>query len=389
MDYLRVFLYSEQLIASSLKGMLINKDCRHFRGDIPCKPHKEFGVHCEGCRHYDKIEFKILIIKLDAAGDVLRTTCVLPGLKEKYPHSHITWLTRKESLPLFNNNNMVGTVIDYSADSFLQIQSEDYDLIINTDAAPKSARLAEVACGIKKVGFGYHKRGFIYPFNREAQRWFEMGLFDDIKKANTLTYQQIILDMIGLAPSRHEIVLKLSDDEEKFAREFSDKKGIDKEGLTIGLNTGAGGRWKFKKWTVEGFSNLIEMINKDLPKAKILLYGGPEEKERNSYLGSKYPYVIDTGCENSLREFISLMDISDILVTGDTMALHIGVALKKKVVALFGPTSPAEIDLYGRGKKVYADIKCLCCYRQTCDVSPNCMEQITPEMVFNAIKGLI
>lgn len=388
MDYSRIFLYSEQLIASSLKGMLINKDCRHFRGDIPCKPHKEFGVHCEGCKYYDKIEFKILIIKLDAAGDVLRTTCVLSGLKEKYPHSHITWLTRQESVPLFENNDLVDCVLEYSAESFLRIQRESYDLVINPDADPKSAIVAEVARGIK-IGFGYHKRGFVYPFNKEAQRWFEMGLFDDIKKANTLTYQQIILDMIGLAPSRHEIVLKLSADEKKFAREFNDKKGIKKEGLTIGLNTGAGGRWKFKKWTVEGFSRLIEMISENIPRATILLYGGPEEKERNIYLGGKYPYVIDTGCENALRDFISLMDICDILVTGDTMAIHIAVALKKKVVALFGPTSPAEIALYGCGKKVYADIECLCCYRQTCDVNPNCMEQITPEMVFNAIKGLI
>ena len=369
--------------------MLINKNCRHFRGDIPCKPHKEFGVHCEGCEYYGKIEFKILIIKLDAVGDVLRTTCILPGLKEKHPHSHVTWLTRKESLPLFKNNDMVDVVIDYSAESFLQIQSEHYDLVINPDAAPKSAILAEAAKGSKKVGFGYHKKGYVYPFNKEAERWFEMGLFDDIKKANTLTYQQMILNMIGLAHSNHEIVIKLHDDEKKFAENFSNKQGIDKEVLTIGLNTGAGGRWKLKQWTVEGFSNLIEMINKDLPKAKILLYGGPREKERNSYLGNKYPYVINTGCENSLREFISLIDICDLLVTGDTMALHIGVALKKKVVALFGPTSPAEIDLYGLGKKVYADIECLCCYRQTCAVSPNCMEQITPEMVFNAIKGFV
>ena len=369
--------------------MLINKNCRHFRGDIPCKPHKEFGVHCEGCEYYGKIEFKILIIKLDAVGDVLRTTCILPGLKEKHPHSHVTWLTRKESLPLFKNNDMVDVVIDYSVESFLQIQYEHYDLIINPDAAPKSAILAEAAKGSKKVGFGYHKKGYVYPFNKEAERWFEMGLFDDIKKANTLTYQQMILNMIGLAHSNHEIVIKLHDDEKKFAENFSNKQGIDKEVLTIGLNTGAGGRWKLKQWTVEGFSNLIEMINKDLPKAKILLYGGPREKERNSYLVNKYPYVINTGCENSLREFISLIDICDLLVTGDTMALHIGVALKKKVVALFGPTSPAEIDLYGLGKKVYADIECLCCYRQTCAVSPNCMEQITPEMVFNAIKGLV
>ncbi len=367
----------------------INFDCRHFRGDIPCKPHKEHGVHCEGCVYYDKIEFKILIIKLDAVGDVLRTTCILQGLKEKYRNSHITWLTKRQSLPIFENNDLVDAVIDYSAESFLQIQSEHYDMVINPDAAPKSARLAQAARGDVKIGFGYHEKGHVYPFNKEAQRWFEMGLFDDIKKANTSTYQQIILDMIGLSPSSHEIILKLSDDETKFAEAFAGKNNIGKNDLKIGLNTGAGGRWEFKKWTVEGFSGLIEMINKELPKAKILLYGGPEERDRNTYLSNKYPgKVIITGCDNSLREFMSLMSICDILVTGDTMALHIALALRKKVAALLGPTSHTEIDLYGRGEAIRADIKCLCCYKQTCDVSPNCMELITSEMVFNCIRGL-
>lgn len=368
----------------------INLDCRHFRGDIPCKPHKEYRVHCDGCEYYDKIGFKILIIKLDAVGDVLRTTCILQGLKEKYPNSHITWLTRQESLPLFKNNELVDVVIDYSAESFLQIQSEYYDLVINPDAAPKSARLAEPVKGDTKFGFGYHDRGYVYPFNKEAQRWFEMGLFDDVKKANTITYQQIILDMINLPSSSYEIILKLTDDERKFAKEFADKKRVNKNELKIGLNTGAGGRWEFKKWTIEGFSSLIRMIHKEYPGAKILLYGGTEERERNTYLSNKYAGdVVDTGCENSLREFISMIDICDILVTGDTMALHIAVALNKKVICLLGPTSYAEIELYGRGKKIYANIECLCCYRQTCDVSPNCMELITPEMVFNAIKELI
>jgi ADP-heptose:LPS heptosyltransferase len=96
--------------------------------------------------------------------------------------------------------------------------------------------------------------------------------------------------------------------------------------------------------------------------------------------------LIDTGCTNTLREFGALLDLCDVLVTGDAMALHIAIALKKKVVALFGPTSQAEIELYGRGKKLFADMDCLCCYRPTCDIRPSCMDTITPEQIFAVIK---
>lgn len=369
--------------------MIINTDCRYFKGEIPCRPHKEHGEHCETCRYYDKIEFKILIIKLDAMGDVLRTTCILHGLKEKYPGSHITWITRKESLPLFSNNDLVDSVIDCSAESFLQIQSEYYNLIVNPDASPTSGMLANIARGEIKVGFGYHEKGFAYPYNKDAQKWFEMGLFDDIKKSNSLTYQQILLNMINIRPSSYEIILKLSDDEKEFAKSFAGKHDIREKKKVIGLNTGAGKRWEHKKWTVDGFSNLISLINKNDPEIKILLYGGREEKERNAYLKSKHPYVIDTGCDNSLRDFIALITVCDLLVTGDTMALHIAAALGKKIVALMGPTSHAEIDLYGRGKKISSNINCLCCYKQTCNVRPTCMEMIRAEDVFKAVQELL
>ena len=89
--------------------MEIHQDCRYFKGNLPCTFHKRQGIHCEDCPYYEKIAFKILIIKLDAVGDVLRTTCILQGLMEKYQDAHITWLTRKNAIELFKNNVSQGT----------------------------------------------------------------------------------------------------------------------------------------------------------------------------------------------------------------------------------------------------------------------------------------
>jgi heptosyltransferase-2 len=104
--------------------------------------------------------------------------------------------------------------------------------------------------------------------------------------------------------------------------------------------------------------------------------------------GSKVP-LIDTGHKNTPREFLSLLNLCDLVVTGDTLAMHAAVALKKKVIALFGPTSSSEIELYGRGKKIIPDMDCLCCYKETCDKHPNCMENISPDTVFQAVKELL
>jgi ADP-heptose:LPS heptosyltransferase len=55
-------------------------------------------------------------------------------------------------------------------------------------------------------------------------------------------------------------------------------------------------------------------------------------------------------------------------------------------VALFGPTSAAEIDLYDRGEKIRSDLDCLCCYRQICDRVPNCMQAISVDTVYRAVE---
>jgi heptosyltransferase-2 len=57
------------------------------------------------------------------------------------------------------------------------------------------------------------------------------------------------------------------------------------------------------------------------------------------------------------------------------------------VVALFGPTSAAEIELYGRGEKIVPEgLPCLGCYLPTCDVDPHCQQLIQPEMVLAAVQ---
>ena len=103
---------------------------------------------------------------------------------------------------------------------------------------------------------------------------------------------------------------------------------------------------------------------------------------------SKIP-LINTGHENTSREFLSLLNLCDLVVTGDTLAMHAAVALRKKVVVLFGPTSSSEIELYGRGEKIIPDMDCLCCYKEICDKHPNCMESISSEVVFRAVKELL
>jgi len=369
--------------------MILKTDCRHFPGEHPCKYNKFQGIMCNHCNYYSPVGFKILIIKLDATGDVLRTTSILHAVKDKYPESHITWLTKKTSKDIFTNNGFVDSLI-YFEDLELnaRLQTETFDLLLHPDTSPASAALAAIVNAKLKKGYILNELGKVVPVDENGIEWIEMGAFDQLKKINTKSYQQIIHEVLNLEYKKGEIIINLDEKESEIGYQFRVKYNLNKYDFLIGINTGASHRWRFKQWRSDGFMELISVLN-NRNNAAILLYGGKEEEKRNLEIKSKFSNVIDTGSNNTLREFFALVNVCDIMITGDTLALHAAVALKKKVVCLFGPTSNNEIEDYSRIKKVIPDMICLVCYKPDCDFVPNCMDLITTEMVISNIDKCI
>jgi ADP-heptose:LPS heptosyltransferase len=332
---------------------------------------------------------KILIIKLAAIGDVLRTTSILSGLKRRYPDSHITWLVSKEASFLLENNPKIDRILAYDLDSVLRLLAERFDLLLSFDKAQSAATLATLVKAGQKKGFALHERGYLYPLNKESEYAFRLGIDDKLKfKQNKKTYQELIYEMSGLDYKGDEYGLTLCEEARKYAADFLKKNKIKKGETVIGLNTGCGEVFATKKWTVEGFIRLARMLKNKAP-ARILLLGGPNELKRNKEIKSRLKAaVIDTGCNNSLKEFMGIIDCCALVVSSDTLAMQIAIALRKKVVALFGPTCHQEVDLYGRGEKIVSDLSCAPCYRQSCG-NTKCMLSISPEEVFLAIKQQI
>jgi ADP-heptose:LPS heptosyltransferase len=369
----------------TLCGEIVHFDCRHFVGDRPCAPHKQKGVKCADCPDYAPTSRRILIVKLGAMGDVLRTTSILPSLKRRYGAPYITWLTEADSIDLLRQNPLIDCLMPLDGASAARLQTEAFDLVIAPEAARQSAALATLARAKEKKGFGLDPAGTVFAFNSGAQEIFLMGLFDDVKKRNRKTYEELICQLAELPFERHRPILHLTEEEGRFGAEFKKARHIDPACTIIGLNTGGGGRWRMKRWTVDGFKGLARRLSQrdDL---KVLLLGGPAEAPLNRQILSE-PQVraIDGGCFNSTRHFAALIGICDVLVTGDSLALHLALALQKRIVALFGPTSHTEIDLYDSGQKLFADMDCLCCYLPDCDKKPKCMDNLSIETVYRAV----
>jgi heptosyltransferase-2 len=78
------------------------------------------------------------------------------------------------------------------------------------------------------------------------------------------------------------------------------------------------------------------------------------------------------------------------VVSGDSLACTLPSRTKKQVVAWFGLSCAAEIDLYDRGIKIIRDLPCAPCWKKVCDMphGPICVTEFKPEWIVNAVREI-
>jgi heptosyltransferase II len=67
--------------------------------------------------------------------------------------------------------------------------------------------------------------------------------------------------------------------------------------------------------------------------------------------------------------------------------MHIAIALKKQVVAWFGPTCAHEIELYGRGEKIVSDFSCSPCWNRNCNKQVKCNDALDLSQIIQSIQN--
>ncbi len=346
----------------------VRGDCRFYLGDRPCKPHKQSGVHCEDCEHYESITRRILIIKLGAVGDVIRTTPLLRVLRR--PGVHITWLTDTPSvLPA----RWLDRVLKLDAAALAYLQAARFDAVYNLDKDLQAVALAKTLNAREIYGFTIEQNGCIPADERARKKWLT-GLFDDLNRANTQSYPQEIFEICGLEFKGEKYIVTLDD---------SPPFNLESPRPLVGLNTGCGARWPSRLWAVERWIELARALRSR--GYGVLLLGGPDEDERNrriaSEAGATYLGTFP------LQRFFHLVNEVDVLVTGVTMAMHIGIGLEKRIVLMNNIFNRHEFELYGLGRIIEPDVDCLGCFKPVCE--RDCMNLIEPEEMLDAVVGEI
>ncbi len=363
--------------------MNLRLDCRHFRGEKPCK----FHCGCAACTHYEPMGTRILIIKLDAIGDVARTTTILRPLRAKYKPCHITWLLHPDAQKMLCGNPFIEAVLPYQPESLEALRVQRFDLVLSLDKSPRAAAVAMWTKAKEKLGFGLSEFGTVFSLNPESEYAFQLGIDDELKfRQNKKPYQELIFECIKLPYNRDEYAVFTDDGATMHAGDLLSCLGIGKEDKLVGLNMGGGAAFANKLWNAQ---SALDFLNKLVAEVdcKVLLFGAERERgAMEEIIRAGMANVLSAGTGNTVPQFQALLGRCDVVVTGDSLGMHLAIAEKRPVIVLFGPTCAEEIELYGRGEKMVSPIRCAPCYRAECERSPTCMEAIEREAVVHAVK---
>jgi len=294
----------------------------------------------------------ILIINLGPPGDVLRTTVILREL-----NGNIYWLSSKKCKDVLNSNKI--KKIFFIEDDMIieQLKTCFFDLAINLNEQKEALDFLEKS-NYKKIIGVYENREKI-NYTTESAYWFDMSLIsrfgkekaNELKLKNKKSYPQILIEMIGKEwnGQEYDLGIDLNKAKEKEIRG------------RIGLINVVTGLWPNKSWF--GYEKLAEVLRKD-----------------------RYD-VVFLGMRSSIKEHIEDIEKCELIVCGDTLGMHIAIALKKKVVALFNCTSPSEIYDYGCLIKIESPKLKKYFYKK--EYSKEAVEAIKIGLVLNAIKKLL
>ena len=335
---------------------------------------------------------KILVVKLRHLGDVLLTGPVFSALKRAMPGAIVDAYVYEEARPMLEGHPALRGILGYNRKwkglgllprlrrewALLRgIRKEGYDLVINLTEGDRGALAAFAAGAEIRVGFdpkgGWQKRLYTHRVKHCP------GV------RHTVERNLDALRRIGIFPEERERDLFLLVPNE--AREAMRKRVG--EGFVLIHPTS---RWRFKCWPVAKMRELTRRLLK--MGKKVVITSGPDAMERAmaGEIGEGFPVQILAG-EISLKELGALIELSEVLVCVDSVPLHMASALKKRVVAIFGPTSDVTWGPWRNPEAlvVSQNFPCRPCYQDGCGGSKysDCLHTLPVELVMRALEPKI
>ena len=333
-----------------------------------------------------------LIIKLSAIGDVIHALPVSYAIKETFPDAKITWVVEPPAYDLLKMNPCVDKIIlfekkDFKTfDGFLkkffpfrsEIQSENYDAVLDLQGLFKSAAIAFFAKSDIKLGI---------CDMREMSDKISKPVIGENFHGHIVQRYLDTARAVGCKVSEIKFPLEVPAEQMKKADAILKHAGVHEENSYAIFAIGA--NWPNKRWSVENFAALSDWIyeKKIVP---VMIGNGAVDEQRAAEIESlvEIPPINLIGKTN-LMQLTHVIKNSKFVIGGDTGTVHLAAGFEIPTIMLMGPTDANRNGPFGQNENaIEVARECKGCWKRACPKNEDCLEKISVEQVEEKISNL-
>jgi lipopolysaccharide heptosyltransferase I len=346
---------------------------------------------------------KILVLRLSAVGDVIRTLPVVKALKGHIPSSFISWIVEEPSQAFLKSQPEVDEVILFPRKRWAKgiksfkgmwgtigemwgfiigLRKRRFDVVLDFHGLLKSGLLSFFSGSPKRIGY-----------NRRSSKEGNF-LFSNVKvklpkeKISRFQRNLSLLKGMGLEVKEVNYRLYIPPEDRDYVESFFNTSSAPLKRPLIAIHPGTSPKAFFKRWMPDQYAQLADRLVRELNTTVLFTWGAEElEWVEGIRREMKEPSLLGPQTE-SLTQLGEVYRHCDLYIGGDTGPMHIASLTGIPALVIYGPTDPIENEPFGNHIKVRKDVGCNPCHKYSCKELV-CLKAISVDEVFKATKEIL
>jgi heptosyltransferase-2 len=338
---------------------------------------------------------RVVVRGTNWVGDSVMTVPALRALRRVLPEAHITLVIRPGARGIFSEADFIDDVLLYDRKGPLTVipqirewRRRKFDLAVLFQNAFEAALIPFLAGVPLRLGYATESRQALltHPLPLPDWRSSRHEVFYYLYVITAL--EQMLFGTSSICEVNPDASLQISEKRTVEATDLLRSHGVHDGGLVVAICPGSINS-RAKRWPAEAYAALADRLID--ANRQVVLIGSKDELDVSQDVTNRMrnrPIVL-TG-KTSLDQITAVLSAVDLIVTNDTGPAHIGAALGRSTLVIFGPTNPLTTRPFSPLAEVLRHPPdCAPCMLRDCPIDHRCMTAITVDEVFERSHALL
>ena len=338
---------------------------------------------------------RVVVRGTNWVGDSVMTVPALRALRRVLPDAHITLAIRPGARGIFSEADFIDDALVYDRKNVLSVipqirewKRRKFDLAVLFQNAFEAALIPFLAGVPVRLGYATELRQALltHPLPLPDWRSSRHEVFYYLYVITAL--EQMLFGTSSICEADPDASIQISESRKAEATDVLQAHGVRDGELVVAICPGSINS-RAKRWPAEAYAALADRLID--ANRQVLLIGSKDEVDVSREVTSRMRNrpVMLTG-KTSLDQITAVLSAVDLIVTNDTGPAHIGAALGRPTIVIFGPTNPLTTRPFSPVAEVLRHPPdCAPCMLRDCPIDHRCMTAITVDEVFERSHALL